>query len=314
MKEGRGAEGAGAKKGSPSQGRERLGFWGTSYILFSPYTRRFEGFFKDTREELLKSGIRVSFQAYVSGALFAAAIGAAAGLIVGFAVAFYGGYPLLYLLGLPLGLGVLFWASIFSVFYFLPASRAATRGRRLDAELPYTAGHMSVLSTAGVTPERIFEVLAREEGGGVICEESRMVVRDMRIMGMDLSQALETEVTRSPSAGFGEFVAGFASASRTGSDLNAYLQREASTMMLDKRLKARAVGDNVGVVAEIYTIVLVVAPLLMLIMFSVMGAIVGTIAGLSILTVMYLIAYLFVPVGGAMSLILADQTVRKEVE
>ena len=293
---------------------DRLGFWGISYILFSAYTRRFEGVFKDTREELLRSGIRVSFQAYVSGALFASTIGAVVGALLGFMGAYYASYPLELQGLLTAGIGLLAFASIFSVFYFLPTSRATGRGRQVDAELSYSVGHMSVLATAGVTPERIFEVLASEEGGGVISDESKMIVRDMKTMGMDMSQAIATELKRSPSPQFSEFLAGFESASRTGSDLNAYLTREASNMMLDKRLKARAIGESVGVVAEIYTIVLVVAPLLLLIMFSVMGAILGNIAGLSIVTLMYLIAYAFVPIGGALSLVMADQTVRKEVE
>lgn len=297
------------KKGGP-----KLGFWGTSFVLYSPYAKRFEGSFASTKRDLARSGLRVTFHAYVAGALFASTLAGIGGMLAGFTGAFYEGMPLAFVFLLPLGSGALGFAATLASFYFLPSIRARSRGRKLDAELPYAVGHMSVLSTAGVTPERIFDVLAREEEGGVISQEAGMVVRDMATMGMDLSQAIEAEVGRSPSRGFGQFLDGFKSASTTGTDLNAYLSRAASSMMLDKRLKAKAVGENVGVVAEIYTIVLVVAPLLLVIMFSVMGAIVGSIAGLDIVTLLYLIAYLFVPVGGLVSLIMADQTVRKEVE
>lgn len=294
--------------------KPRLGFWGMSYILFSPYAKRFEGMFSDTRGDLSQSGLRVTFHAYVAGSLFTSTVAGIAGALAGFTAGFYAALPVYFMLLLPVGSGVLASAVTLAAFYFLPSAKARSRGRKLDAVLPYVVGHMSVLSTAGVTPERIFDVLAREEEGGVISQEARMVVRDMATMGMDLSQAIEAEIKRSPSKDFGEFLDGFRSASTTGSDLNAYLSRAAATMMLDKRLKAKAVGENVGVVAEIYTIVLVVAPLLLLIMFSVMGAIVGTIAGLDIVTLMYLVAYVFVPAGGVVSLLMADQTVRKEVE
>jgi flagellar protein FlaJ len=292
----------------------RPGFWGTSYVLYAPYAKRFERFFADTRKDLAMSGLRVTFHAYVAGALFSSTVAGVAGLLAGFSWGFYAGAgPAVFVL-LAAGSGVLAFAGCFAAFYFLPSTLARSRGGKLDAELPYAVGHMSVLSTAGVTPERIFDVLAREEGGGVVAAEAGMMVRDMSALGMDLSQAIEAEIKRSPSEGFSEFLDGFRSASQTGSDLNAYLRRAASTMMLNRRLRAKAVGENVGVVAEIYTVVLVVAPLLLLIMFSVMGAIVGSIGGLSIVTLMYLVAYLFVPVGGAVSLIMADQTVRKEVE
>ena len=296
------------------EGSRKLGFWGTSFVLYAPYTRTFERFFADTRKDLAMSGMRVTFRAYVAGALFLSTVSGVAGALAGFSWAFYAGLRLSFVLLLPAGSGGLAFAGCLAMFYFYPSSRARSRGQKLDAQLPYAVGHMSVLSTAGVTPERIFDVLAREERGGVISEESRMMVRDMATMGMDLSQAVEAEIKRSPSDSFGEFLDGFRSASVTGTDLNSYLQRAASNMMLNKRLQAKAVGENVGMVAEIYTITLVVAPLLLLIMFSVMGAIVGTIGGLNIVTMMYLIAYVFVPVGGLFTLIMADQTVRKEVD
>jgi flagellar protein FlaJ len=292
----------------------KLGFWGASYVLYSPYARRFEGLFKDVRGDLARSGLMVTFHAYVAGALFASTVAGVAGALVGFTAAFYGGLPLGFMLLLPAGSGALAFAGCLTAFYLLPSTRASSRGRRLDAELPYAVGHMSVLATASVTPERIFDVLAREEEGGVIARESRMMVRDMATMGMDLTQAVEAEIRRSPSDRFSEFLDGFRAASVTGGDLTSYLGRSASALMLDRRLQAKTVGENVGMVAEIYTIVLVVAPLLLLIMFSVMGAIVGSLAGLSVLALMYLVGYLFVPVGGLVSLILADQTVRKEVE
>ncbi|MDG6987467.1 MAG: type II secretion system F family protein [Nitrososphaerota archaeon] len=292
----------------------RLGFWGASYVLYAPYARRFEGVFRDVRGDLAKSGLMVTFHAYVAGALFTATVAGVAGALAGFTTAFYGGLPLGFMLLLPVGSGALAFAGCLAAFYFFPTTRARSRGRRLDAELPYAVGHMSVLATAGVTPERIFDVLAREEEGGVVAHESRMLVRDMATMGMDLSQAVEAEIRRSPSDRFGDFLDGFRSASVSGSDLTTYLGRAASAMMLDRRLQAKAVGENVGMVAEIYTIVLVVAPLLLLIMFSVMGAIVGSLGGLNVLTLMYLVGYLFVPFGGLVSLILADQTVRKEVD
>lgn len=292
----------------------KLGFWGTSFVLYSPYMKPFERFFAGTRADLAQSGLRVSFPAYVAGAMFTSTLAGVAGVLAGFSWAFYAGFPLAVMVLLPAGSGLLAFAGCLAAFYFMPSTRAHSRGRKLEAELPYAVGHMSVLATAGVTPERIFDVLAREAEGGVIADESRMVVRDMATMGMDLSQAIEVEIKRSPSERFGDFLDGFRAASVSGSDLNSYLSRAASTMMLDRRLQAKAVGENVGVVAEIYTVVLVVAPLLLLIMFSVMGAIIGTIGGLDIVTLMYLIAYFFVPVGGLVSLILADQTVRKEVE
>jgi flagellar protein FlaJ len=130
---------------------------------------------------------------------------------------------------------------------------------------------------------------------------------------MDLEHALVAEEKRSPSERFAEFLDGFVAASKTGGDVKSYLLRSASALMLDKRLKARSVGESVGFVAELYTILLVVTPLLLLIMFSVIGIISGSIGGFSILALIYIITYAVVPLGGIAVLIVADSTVGKEV-
>jgi hypothetical protein len=47
-------------------------------------------------------------------------------------------------------------------------------------------------------------------------------------------------------------------------------------------------------------------------MFSVIGIIAGSIGGISILTLIYIITYAMVPLGGLMVLVVADSTVGKE--
>ena len=172
---------------------------------------------------------------------------------------------------------------------------------------------MAVLASAGMTPEKMFHSLAEEDSTDVVNQEAKMIVRDMSLLGMDLQHALEAEQKRSPSENFSDFLDGFISAAKTGGDVKSYLLRSASSLMLDKRLKARSIGESVGFVAELYTILLVVTPLLLLIMFSVMGIVVGNIGGFGILTLIYIITYAVVPLGGLTVLIIADSTISKEL-
>jgi len=48
-------------------------------------------------------------------------------------------------------------------------------------------------------------------------------------------------------------------------------------------------------------------------MFSVMGIVVGNIGGFNILTLIYIVTYAVVPLGGLMVLIVADSTISKEL-
>jgi flagellar protein FlaJ len=290
-----------------------LDFWGTSYILMEPYLRNFEKYFQDMEADLSKGGLRITYRAYVAGMMLASTIGFIAGGAVGYLIVFSLNLSLLIQVLMPLGFGLLCGTSTFSIFYVLPRLKARSRQRKLDAELSYAVGHMAVLASAGLTPEKMFHSLAEEDTKDVVNQEAKMIVRDMSLLGMDLEHAMKAEQKRSPSERFIEFLDGFASASKTGGDLKTYLLRAASSMMLDKRLRARAISESIGLVAEMYTIVLVVTPLLLLIMFAVIGVVVGSIGGFSVLTLIYFVMYAMVPLGGIMVLVIADSTVSAEV-
>lgn len=291
----------------------RLEFYARSYVLLGGRMGRLAKDLEDLAPALSRAGLLITQRAYVAGMLVgstAAAVGAGLG---GLIVALLFRFVPAFLVAVPLAFALLGWALTFSVFYLYPSLVASSRGRKLDSQLPHTIGHMAVLASAGLTPEMMFHSLAEEEDQGVVSQEARMVVRDMSLLGMDLEQALEAERKRSPSEDFAEFLDGFVSASKTGGEVKTYLLRSASSLMLDKRLRARSIGESVGFVAELYTILLVVTPLLLLIMFSVIGIVVGSFGGLSILTLINLVTYAVVPLGGLAVLVVADSTVSREV-
>jgi archaeal flagellar protein FlaJ len=288
-------------------------FFGTSYALMHPYLKGFERYFAEVNPQLPKAGLRITFDAYVAGMVVASIIGVLGGAVAGSLVAVVLRGSLLFRILLPFGFALLAGVATFMAFYLYPQFLAGSRRRKLDSQLSYTIGHMAVLASAGMTPESMFHSLAEEDSTDVVNQEAKMIVRDMSLLGMDLEHALEAEEKRSPSENFADFLDGFISASKTGGEVKSYLLRSASSLMLDKRLKARAIGESVGFVAELYTILLVVTPLILLIMFSVIGIISGSIGGFGILTLIYLLTYGLVPLGGLAVLVVADSTVSKEV-
>ncbi len=288
-------------------------FWGMSYILMQPYLKRFDRYFAELGPELSKAGLRITYKAYVAGMVVASLIGVVGGALAGFLVAVYLDTFLLFRLVMPFGFALLGGAVTFGAFYLYPQFVAGSRRRKLDSQLSFTVGHMAVLASAGMTPAMMFHSLAEEDSTDVVNHEAKMIVRDMSLLGMDLEHALEAEEKRSPSENFADFLDGFISASKTGGEVKEYLLRSASSLMLDKRLKARTIGESVGFVAELYTILLVVTPLILLIMFSVIGIISGSVGGFGILTLIYLITYGLVPLGGLAVLVVADSTISKEV-
>jgi len=296
-----------------AKGSTSARFWGASFVLMQPYLKGFDKTFAELGPALSKAGMRITYRAYVAGMLVASMLALLGGALAGFLTAVYLNTFLAFRIALPFGFALLGGAVTFGLFYLYPQLLANSRRGKLDSTLSFTVGHMAVLASAGVTPEQMFHQLAEEDSTDVVNQEARMIVRDMSLLGMDLERALTAEEKRSPSERFADFLDGFIAASKTGGEVKSYLLRSAASLMLDKRLKARSVGESVGFVAELYTILLVVTPLLLLIMFSVIGIISGSIGGFSILTLIYLITYALVPLGGLSVLVVADSTVGKEM-
>jgi flagellar protein FlaJ len=280
--------------------------WISSYRLLGERIVKVMPFFEDLRPTLLRSGKRIHFEAYVSLIVLTSIIA----FVVGFAItsiiviALHGGALLVLLLGL--GVGLLSGSVGFTTVYALPGMGVDSRKRDMDEELPYTMSHMAILASAGLPPERVFRSLAQSDEKSVVAEESKMIIRDIDMLGFDMLTALANERERSPSKTFSDFLEGFTAATRSGGDLKKYLLSSAKEIMELRRIAAKQLVETLGMIAEAYVSMLVVFPLILIIMFSVMGLVGGSIGGFGVFSVMALVTYVLIPLLALMMLALLD--------
>jgi len=280
--------------------------WVTSYRLLGERIARAFPLFEDLRPNLLRSGKMIHFEAYVSLIVFtgilAFGIGFSAVTVIGLVI---GGSPLVVLL-LGLGIGLLSGATGFGVMYALPSLNADSRKRDMDEELPYAMSQMAVLAAAGLPPERIFRSLALAEEKSVLAEEAKMILRDTDVLGFDLLSALGNARDRSPSKTFSDFLEGFTATTKSGGDLKKYLLSSAKEIMELRRIAAKQLVEVLGMLAEAYVSMLVVFPLILLIMFSVMGLVGGSIGGFSVFSIMALVTYVMIPILAVAMIVMLD--------
>src|SRR5436309_13315541 len=62
-------------------------------------------------------------------------------------------------------------AAILGFFYILPSMKVGSRRQRLDNFLPFTASYMTVLASAGVTPDRILRSTAEKDNKFMLSDE-----------------------------------------------------------------------------------------------------------------------------------------------
>jgi len=285
----------------------------STIVAYSHYAFRLLGgraqlvtkYFEDLRPKLLRAGIRITLRGYVSlmmlGTTIALLVPLAVSLFLGllFSVAFSG----VLLLGCAFGL--FGWSLSFTVFYTYPSIKAGSRSRQIEEELPYMVSHMAVLATAGVPPERIFKSVAKNERTSVAAEMTN-IVRDVDLLGRDVISALASAGDRSPSKVFSEVSEGLIATVVSGGDIQRYLYDKAKSLMELKKIKAKELSDTLSIVGESYVALLIVFPLVVMIMFTVMACVSSTLAGLNIIMLMYLLAYILIPLMSLAIIILLD--------
>jgi flagellar protein FlaJ len=277
-----------------------------AYRVIGRKTPRFLPLFRDMDTNLQKAGMRISFKAYVSLAIFATMVASVCAAVL---------VPLLLVLHLPLlpsllfGLGtsLLVGALTIIVFYIYPIYRADILRRELEDGLSFTTGYMGILAGAGVTPEDIFRSLARADPSLAVSRESRTIMRDVGLFGSDILSALESASRCSPSERFKQLLQGFIATVHSGGSLEKYLANRSRQYMRLKRTALHRFSNTLAVLAEFYVSLLVAGPLILVIMLAVMAMLGGGGTAFSDpRMLLQLLTYLGIPVGSIVFLIILD--------
>lgn len=279
-----------------------------AYRAIGRKTTRFLPLFKNMDVNLRKSGMKVSFKAYVSLSILATVLVSICVLVL---------IPLLLILFLHLslflslifgiGTSLLAGALTVIVFYAYPIYRADSLKRELEDGLSFTTGYMAILAGAGVSPECIFRSLAQLDPCLAVSKEARTIVRDVRLFGSDILSALESASSRSPSEKFKQFLQGFIATVHSGGGLEKYLTNRSRRYMRLKQIALRKFSDTLAVLAEFYVSLLVAGPLILVVMLAVMAMLGGGGSGFfDPRLLLQLLAYLGIPIGSIVFLVVLD--------
>ncbi|MDA4123629.1 MAG: type II secretion system F family protein [Thaumarchaeota archaeon] len=293
-------------KQAPKQGGFTRSYWRKAYALLDPRMEPLYKRFGKMEDQVRKAGIRLTYRVYLCGVVFTAIIAAVTAGVVATVLTELLRVSLVDRILFPF-LGVIIGGgATFGIGIINPRIKFSGRKRRIDEDLVFVVSRMAVLSASGMTIEAVIKQVAADDSNDLVTQEFRKIVRDMNLLGMDLTQALQEERRRSPSEVFGSFLDGMISTSASGADIQSYMVKASKTLMDDKRLKTRSFSETLGVVAEMYTTILVVMPLILIILFAVMGVIAGSLGGISITLLIQLVVYVMVPMGGIMIMVIAD--------
>jgi Flp pilus assembly protein TadB len=231
--------------------------------------------FGSLSNDLKKANIHFLTSTYLAIAMFVSSVAFLLGIVI------FG-----MLLGFGLSNWVYFWIPFAFLgisligFYFYPPSEASSVQKKITQELPFAAIHMAAIAGSNIEPTRIFKIIAMSKEYPSIGNEVRKVVNQTDVYGYDLVTALKNVAKHTSNKKLAELFGGLATNISTGGELKSYLDKKAENFLLDHKLERKKYADLAGTFMDIYISILIAAPLVLMMMFIIMGTMDLGIAGL----------------------------------
>ncbi len=263
------------------------------------------------RENIKQSMMPVPFEVFVasmiSSSFIAAIIGGTIAIVASIILNIE---PLI--AGLLAIVGALgFGISTFATLQIMPILNAKTRLTKLREETPHYIGYMATLCASGLSLEGVFKAIAQEQSNEEIVKDSRFVTRNIEILGMDVITAVNDLIKRTPRGSYSELLEGAIITFKAGGNLREYFLATAKVHLEEKKINVKRSTESLGIMAEMYTILLIVFPLMAVIMLSIMAIMSPDLGGFDLLTLMNMLTYVMVPLFGIVMLLLMDSMVPK---
>ena len=242
--------------------------------LFQSYTKKivnkYPKFFNQMNIDLKTANIQIFSSTYLSMALFSALIVSVALLL------------LLTIITVPktaLSFLTIFFltalvpfATLF-VFYYYPKTVIMSRSKAIKNELPFALIHMEAVAGSGARLIDIFTMLLESKEYTALSGEIKRILNYTNLMGYNLTTALKAVAKDTPSEAFKEVLSGIANVIETGGSLKQYLRDKSMDELNDYRLTRKRYVEVVSTYSEIYTALLITAPLLFIVILTIITGI-----------------------------------------
>ena len=173
----------------------------------------------------------------------------------------------------------------FVLLFVYPSMQAKSIDKKINAELPFAALYMAAISSSGIGPTKVFDLMARSKEYKNIARETRKIVNKMNVYGLDLVSAIKDSLRNISNKKFVELLNGVATTIATGGNLQTFFEQKASSLFVNYRLERRKFMAASGTYADIYTGLLITAPLIFMLVLLLINLLGTSIAGLTPLSI-----------------------------
>lgn len=261
----------------------------TCYRLAGGMIEPIRKYFIDLKNELQIAGMNFTLDEYLSMALFTSVVlfvleSALLGFVFGLFI------PNIFLV-VPLAVTLSFSMSVilFFIFYSYPKTISKRRAEQIDSALPFAISYMSAIASGNAPPYFMFRTISRIKDYGEIAKEAGIIARNMKMFGMNFSDSIKRESSRTPSKNMKEILWGINTTLLSGGDLKTYLREKADILIDEYRRKIRKYSQDLGMLVEIYLTLIIVGSIFFIVLTSIMGG------GADVIWIQFFIVFIFLP-------------------
>jgi archaellum biogenesis protein FlaJ (TadC family) len=175
----------------------------------------------------------------------------------------------------------------------------------IDKGLIYTISNMIILANCGFSVDRMFSRAADIEQNKSIKKLMTNLLADIKFRGYNLEQALERLIVRNPSQTFSEILRGISNASWTSGDLKDILSYHFRNIEQIQKDETENMINSLTVLSEIYVALMVIAPIMIIIMFTLISVLNGT-NPTSTISILNSITFILLPFVGVGFIVILD--------
>lgn len=270
-----------------------------AYQIFGRWTRKRK--YGTLQRDLRKAGMTTSADLYASTAMLNSLV-ASIGII-------FGGTLFVWIMGLmtPMILALIFIMApvigfvAYRFFLLYPGMSAKNRAYKIDLALPQVIGFIHAMSRSGANVVEIFRELSTRPDAGELRNEARVFMRDVEYLGHDPLTAIRNLSRNTPSKRLKEFLEVLAPIAETGGNVPAYFASKWAEYQDDAKADQGKFISTLELYCELFITLIMLMPLLMLLVFALLGPMGGYSESW-----LYLITYLMIPIGAVAFMVLVS--------
>ncbi len=181
------------------------------------------------------------------------------------------------------------------LFYYYPEMKIKERRRSINTNLPFAIDHIASVTASGVPPASMFRLIAQAKEYGEVSLEIAKISNFIDIFGYDIITSIRSVSATTPSEEFKEFLEGFLSTIETGGSLKNYLRQKSEETMRQYSLERQRYLESIAIYSDIYTGLLVAAPLFFVSALSLVSMLGGKVGGIEVDSLVAIGVYAVIP-------------------